>query len=185
MRFVGIIGEGIDRDTASGHEVTRYFEVLRIHQSDQILHDDIDAILVEVAMVAKREEVEFQAFALHHFFARDITNVEVSEIRLAGLRAQSGKLGTVECHQILVLGVFVGEGLQHAWIVLIRVLYVLISQQGYALQFVVCSHTLCGCEAVFSVIVFTKESGKTLALSANRVQRYKKICTYAKKTVLL
>ena len=95
---------------------------------------------MKITVVAEGEEVEFEALALHHALARDVTDVDVPEIGLTGFGAQGGELGTVEGHEILVFGMFVREGLQHIGVVVVRIPDVLISQQGDALQFVFCSH---------------------------------------------
>ena len=138
--LIGVVGKGIDADAAAGEEVAGHLQVLGIHEAHEVLHDNVDTVLMEIAVVAEREEVELERLALHHPLARDITNVEVPEIGLTGLGAEGGKLRTIECHEVLVLRMLVGEGLQHLGVVLIRVVYMLVSQQGHALQFVVCSH---------------------------------------------
>ena len=66
MVCVGVVGKRIDADTATRHEISRYLQVFGIHQFYQILHDDVHAVLMEIAVIAKREEIEFETLALHH-----------------------------------------------------------------------------------------------------------------------
>ena len=87
MLSVAVVGEGLDGDTATGIEQADNLKVFGIHQLDQVLHDDVDAVLMEVAVVAEAEEVELQALALHHQRARDIVDDDMSEIGLTGLGA--------------------------------------------------------------------------------------------------
>ena len=157
MRLVAPVGKGIDRNTAAGQEIAGDFDVLGIHEFDQILHDDIDAVLMKIAMIAEREEIEFEALAFHHPLTRDITDVEVSEVGLPGLGTKGSELGTIESHEILVFGMFVGKGLQHVGIVVVRILHVLISKQGDSLQFIFCSHTLFGSKPCFQFFVLPRE----------------------------
>ena len=88
---------------------------------------------MEITVVTEREEIELQTLALHHLFTRDITDINMSEIGLTGLRAECRELRTVERHQILIFRVFVDKGLQHLGIVLIAIVDALVSQQRYSL----------------------------------------------------
>ena len=85
---LAIVAPGIDADSSAGCEFSPYFDVPGIHQFDQILHDDVDAVFMEAAMVAKTEEVQFQTFALNHFDVRDVGDINRGEIRLTGYRTQ-------------------------------------------------------------------------------------------------
>lgn len=38
-----------------------------VHKTDQILHNDIHAILMKISVIAEAEKVQLQRFALHHF----------------------------------------------------------------------------------------------------------------------
>ena len=109
---VGVVGEGVDADAASGGEDTRYLEVFGVHQFDQVFHDDVDAVFVEVAVVAEREKVEFERLGLHHLLSRDVGDVDCCEVRLPCLWAQRSELRTMESNQILVVRMFVYEGFE-------------------------------------------------------------------------
>ena len=43
----------IDGQTTARRELAPYLDVLRIHQLDEVFHDDIDAIFVEIPMVTE------------------------------------------------------------------------------------------------------------------------------------
>ena len=126
---VAIVGEGLDGDTTTGIEQADDLQIFGVHQLDQVLHDDVDAVLVEVAVVAEAEEVELQALALHHQRARDVVDDDVTKVGLAGLGAQGGELGAIQSHKVLVLGMFVLKRLQHLGRIVVVVLRVLVTQK--------------------------------------------------------
>ena len=113
MCCVSIICKGVDADAAAGGEDTGYLKVLRIHQLHKVLHDDVHAVFVEIPVVAERKEIEFQRLRLHHFLPRDVGDVNRGKVGLTGLRAQRSELRTTESNQILVIRMFVYEGLKH------------------------------------------------------------------------
>ena len=84
-----VIGVRIDGYPPSRDEKPCHFDVFRIHQLDEVLHDHVDAVLVETSVVAEAEEIELQALALDHPDVRDIGDAYLREIRLTGDRAQS------------------------------------------------------------------------------------------------
>ena len=127
-----VVGERVDADTASRHKPPGDLQILGIHQFDEILHDDVHAVLVKVPMITEGEEIEFETLALHHPLAGDITDIDMSEIRLAGLGAQGSELRTVERHQIFVLRMFVRKGLQYVRVIIVAVLNMLVTQQRHA-----------------------------------------------------
>ena len=53
--WLAIVGVGIDADAATRREEAGYLYVFGLHQFDEILHDDVHAVFMKVAMVAKRE----------------------------------------------------------------------------------------------------------------------------------
>jgi hypothetical protein len=95
---------------------------------------------MEVAVVSEGEKVQFETFALHHPLPRDITDVNMSEIRLSCFGAECSELRAIERNEIFVLWVFVRESLQHGGIIVVAILHVLVSQESDPLQFVFCSH---------------------------------------------
>ena len=104
---VGIVGEGVDADAATGGEDTRYLKVLRVHQFDQVFHDDVHAVFVEIAVIAERKEVEFERLRLYHLLPWNVGNVDCGEVGLPRLGAERGELRTMESNQILVFRMFV------------------------------------------------------------------------------
>ena len=79
----------MDRDSSSRSEQAGHLDVLRIHQTDQVLYDDVHAILMEIAMVAEAEQIELEALALDHADIRDILDAYLGEIRLPGDRTET------------------------------------------------------------------------------------------------
>ena len=135
MLGITIVGEGFDGDAATRIEQADDLQIFGIHQLDQILHNDVDTVLVEVAMVAEAEEIKLEALALHHQRSWDIINDNVSEIRLACLGAQRGELGTIQSHQVFVLRMFILKHFQHLGRIIVAVLCVLVAQQRDTFQF--------------------------------------------------
>lgn len=63
---LSVVCERIDADATSWCEDSSYLNILWVHQFDKIFHDDVDTILVKVAVISKAEQIKLQAFALHH-----------------------------------------------------------------------------------------------------------------------
>ena len=113
MVGVSIVGKRIDADASTRREQACYLDILRIYETDEVFHDDIHAILMEIAMVAEREQVELERLALDHLFARNIRDDDSRVIGLAGQRAQSGELRAMEGNEILVIRMFVDKRFQN------------------------------------------------------------------------
>ena len=135
MLGVAVVGERFDGDATTRIEQTDDLQIFGIHQLDQVLHDDVHTIFVEVAMVAEAEKIELQALALHHQRAWDIVDDDMSEIGLACLGAQRSELGAIQSHKVFVLGMFVLKRLQHLGRIVVAVLRVLVAQQRDTFQF--------------------------------------------------
>ena len=127
MFGVAVVGEGFDGDAATGIEKADDLKIFLVHQFDQVLHDDVDAVLVEVAMVTETEEIEFQALALYHQRTRDVVDDNMTEVRLPCLGAKRGEFRAIQGHHILILGMLVFEGLQHFGRIIVGVLRVLVA----------------------------------------------------------
>ena len=115
--WAAIVGVGVDADAATRQEESFHLDIFGVHELDEVFHDDVDTILVEVAMVAETEQVEFQAFAFHHAQSGDIVDKYLPEVGLACNGAESGELRTVEPHPIVVVGVLVLESFQQLGVV--------------------------------------------------------------------
>ena len=50
---LAIICVWIDRQTTAWCKLAPYLDVFRIHQLDEVFHDDIDAVLVKVPVIAE------------------------------------------------------------------------------------------------------------------------------------
>ena len=50
---LAIVCVWIDGQTAARRKLAPYLDVLRIHQLDEIFHDDVDAVLVKVPVIAE------------------------------------------------------------------------------------------------------------------------------------
>ena len=116
-----VVGVGVDGDAAARGEEARDLDVLGVHQLDEVLHDDVDDVLVEVAVAAEAEEVELEALALHHPDVGDVADAQLREVRLSRDRTQRRELRAVETHPVVVVAVFVLEGLEHAGIVVLAI----------------------------------------------------------------
>lgn len=140
MIFIATAGKGVDADAAAGHEASFHLDVARIHQRPEIVEDYVYAVLVEIAMIAEREEIELEALALHHTLARDIFDVDMAEVRLSGLGTKSGKFRAVESHHIFTVGMLVFKCFKQSRGVVSRINSALIAQQGHSFKFFFCTH---------------------------------------------
>ena len=50
---LAIVCVWIDGQTSARRKLAPYLDVLRIHQLDEIFHDDVDAVLVKVPVIAE------------------------------------------------------------------------------------------------------------------------------------
>ena len=57
---VAIIGKGVYTDSSSRGKNAGYFYILGIHQTDQVFHNDVHTVLVEIAVVAERKQIQFE-----------------------------------------------------------------------------------------------------------------------------
>ena len=77
-----VVGVWVDADAATGDEQANDLDVFRIHYLYEVFHDGIDAVLVEISVVAEGEEVELEALALHHAHVRDVHDAYLGEVGL-------------------------------------------------------------------------------------------------------
>ena len=83
-----IVGIGPNAYTATWREDTCNLNVFRIHKLDKVLHDDVDAVFVEVAVVAEAEEIQLQTLALHHLNVGHVADTYFGKVGLSGDRAE-------------------------------------------------------------------------------------------------
>lgn len=50
----------IDGNAAARGEFAPHFDIARFHDFNQIVHNDVDAIFVKVAMIAEAEQIQLQ-----------------------------------------------------------------------------------------------------------------------------
>ena len=108
-----VVGIRVDADATTRGEETNDLNIFRIHQSHEILHDDIDAVLMKITMITEREEIKLQTLRLHHPLTRNIHDLDLRKIRLPCNRTKRCKLRTVELYPIIILRMLVLESLQH------------------------------------------------------------------------
>lgn len=113
--WLSIVGIRMNADTAAGNKEPHHFDIAGLHKDNEVVEDNIDAVLVEVAMVAEREEVELEAFAFHHTAVGDIEDAYLGKVWLAGDGAERGEFRAVELHPVIALWVAVFEGFEYLW----------------------------------------------------------------------
>ena len=121
MVFVAPVGKRNDGNTAAGHEYAAHFDIFGIHEFYEVFHYYINAVLMEIPVVAKAEEIEFQAFAFYHLGSGNIIYYDTTEIGLTCFGAQGSEFGAGERDQILVVGMLVGESLEHLGCIVCRI----------------------------------------------------------------
>ena len=50
---------------SSGSKFSPFLNVFRVHQTNQIFHDNVYTVLMEISMVAEAEQIQLQRFTLH------------------------------------------------------------------------------------------------------------------------
>ena len=129
-----MVAVGIDGEAAAGKEFAPDFDVAGMEEVDQVVHDDIDAVFMEVTVIAEAEEVEFQGFAFYHEISGDVGDVDGGKIGLPCFGAQAGEFRTVEFDKIVAVFVFIGNSFQIVGVIVIFVAGVLIAQEGQLIQ---------------------------------------------------
>ena len=125
-----------------------HLNVARIHEPDKVLHDYVDTILMEIAVIAEREEVEFEAFALDHILARNVAYDYSGKVGLPCLGAERCKFGTMECDEIFVFGMLVLECFKHLGCIIVGIDRRAVAQKCHSRQFLLVSAhvaVFCGC----------------------------------------
>ena len=103
-------------------EETCHLDILRIHKLHEVFHNDVHAVLVEVAMITEAEKVELQALALHHLHIRHIRYAYLRKVGLTGNRTQRCELRTVETHPVVVALMLVDKCLKHFRCIVVTIL---------------------------------------------------------------
>ena len=117
-----VVGVGVDGDAAAGSEETGDLNVLGVHELNQVLHDGVDNILVEITVAAEAEQIQLQRLAFHHAYIRNVRNPDFRKVRLAGDGAQGGELRAIETYPVVVLRMLVFKGFQYFRSVVLAIL---------------------------------------------------------------
>ena len=125
-----VVAVGVDGEAASGEEFAPDFDVAGAEEFDEVGHDDVHAVFVEVAVISKGEEVEFQGFAFYHVFIGDVGNIDGGKVGLPGLGAEAGEFGAVEFDEEVPVFVFVGDSFEQVGVVVVGVGGVLAAELG-------------------------------------------------------
>jgi len=133
-----VVAVGVDGQAAAGEELAPDLDVLGVHELDEVLHYDVDAVLVEVTVIPEGEEVELQGLAFDHALGRDVGDRYRSEVRLARDGAQRRELRAVELDPVVVILMLVLESLQHSGIVVEDVVGLFVAK--FCKSFIVCHY---------------------------------------------
>lgn len=129
-----VVAVGVDGEAAAGKEFAPDFDVPGMEEVNQVIHDDIDAVFMEITVIAEAEEVELQGFTFYHEISGNVGDVDGGKIGLPCLRAETGKFRTVEFDKIVAVFVFIGNSFQIVGVIVVFVAGVLIAQEGQLIQ---------------------------------------------------
>ena len=132
-----IVGIRIDADTTTWSEDACNLYIFRIHEADKVFHNDIDTILVEVSMIAEREEIEFQTLALNHPDIRHILNLYLCKVWLTSNRTKGSELWAVEQYPIVILWMFVLKALKYLRSIVLTI-FSLLTKRLKVIIFAIC-----------------------------------------------
>jgi hypothetical protein len=123
--WAAIVGIGIYGNAATRSKDSLDLDVLGVHETNQVLHYRVDTILVEIAMIAETEKIEFEALAFDQTLVRQVIDDYLSKIGLTRDWTQRGEFWTLEMNPVVILRVFVLETLEHFWCIILPVLCLL------------------------------------------------------------
>ena len=116
-----VVAVRVDGEPAAGEKFAPYFDITGMEKLDEVTHDDIHAVLMEIAVIAEAEEIKLKTLALHHLYVGDVGYANLGEVGLTGDGAEGCKFRAVESYPIVVAGMFVYESLEHLRCVVITV----------------------------------------------------------------
>ena len=125
--FFSVVAVRVDGEAAARQEFSPHFNVFRVHKCYQVFHDDVDAVFMEGTVVSEGEEVEFEAFAFHHFYIRYVGNGDGRKVRLSRYGAKACKFGAVKFNEVVVVWVLVFKDFQDFRVVFVGIGHVLIA----------------------------------------------------------
>lgn len=133
-----VVAVRVDGEPAAGEKFAPYFDIAGMEKLDEVTHDDIHAVLVEIAVIAEAEKIELQGLAFHHVLIGNIGNINGRKVRLSCLRAETGEFRAVELDEIVTICVLIGDAFQKRRIVIIGILGILASQLLELIQAFAC-----------------------------------------------
>ncbi|MNG27797.1 hypothetical protein D3C84_1129660 [compost metagenome] len=80
---LAVVAVWVDGDAAARRKFAPHLDVARVHEGNEVVHDDVHAILVKIAMVAEAEQIQFKRLALHHPHIGNVRNIDGRKIRLS------------------------------------------------------------------------------------------------------
>lgn len=111
--WLSIVGKRPDADASARRKQSGDLDVFGLHEGDEVLHDDVYAVFVEVAVVAKTEKIEFQALAFNHSLGWDVADAYLGKVGLTRDGAERREFGTIKSHPVVVFGMLVLESFEH------------------------------------------------------------------------
>ena len=54
-----VVAVRVDGESAAGEKFAPYFDIAGMEKLDEVTHDDIHAVLVEITVIAEAEKIEF------------------------------------------------------------------------------------------------------------------------------
>ena len=129
-----VIAVRINGKTAAGKEFAPYFYIAGTEQTNQVGHNHIDAVFVEITVIPIAEKVELQGFAFYHPFIRNIGNIDGGEIGLPRFRAEAREFRTIELDEIIPVFMLIGNFFQKIRIIIIEILRISAAQLGELVQ---------------------------------------------------
>lgn len=63
--FLSVIAEWVDRDTSARQELAPNFDVFWIQKSNEVLHNDVHTVFMEIAMISEAKQIKFERFAFN------------------------------------------------------------------------------------------------------------------------
>ena len=133
-----VVAVRVDGEPAAGEKFAPYFDIAGMEKLDEVTHDDIHAVLVEIAVIAEAEKIELQGLAFYHVLIGDVGDINSRKVRLSCLRAEAGEFRTVELDEIVTICVLIGDAFQKRRIVIIGILGILASQLLELIQAFTC-----------------------------------------------
>ena len=81
-----VVAVRVDGESAAWEEFAPYFDIAWMEKLDEVIHDDIHAVLMEITVIAEAEKIEFQALAFYHLNIGKVADTYLCKIGLSGNR---------------------------------------------------------------------------------------------------